>query len=114
MNKERIVEILMLVITKLNQTAELPNNLIVSSGICSIISRLQYIDGLITMEERLVMRSLVMNNKPDDKQFTSFTQGKYWTGNTFWWTPIAHNKETAYVRATYIRTLIIKINETIV
>lgn len=109
MNKQRIVDILIMVIGKLDETAQLPNSLITSSGICSVISYL-YFNSFITYEEKMFMRELITHNKPDDKQFTSFTQGKHWTGNTFWWTPIAHNKETAYVRATYIRSLIIKIN----
>ncbi len=109
MDKKRIVEILILVITKLDETAELPNNKIVSSGICSVISRLYFSED-ISYEERVFMRRLITENKPDDKQFTEFIYGKHWTGNTFWWIPIAHTKETAYVRATYIRALIAKIN----
>ena len=109
MDKKRIIEILIKVISKLDETAELPNHLIEASGICSIISRLYHLNE-ITYNERTHMRMLISHNKPDDKQFTSFTQGKHWTGNTFWWTPITQNKETAYVRATYIRSLIIKIN----
>jgi len=109
MDKKRIVEILILVITKLDETAQLPNNLITSSGICSHVSRL-YFSEHITHDEKVFIRQLIMDNKPDDKQFTSFTHGKHWTGNTFWWIPIAHTKETAYVRATYIRALIAKIN----
>lgn len=109
MKKERVVEILRLVITKLDETAELPNNLITSSGICSHVSRLYFSED-INHEEKVFMRRLITENKPDDKQFTSFIHGKHWTGNTFWWIPIAHNKETAFVRATYIRALIAKIN----
>jgi hypothetical protein len=105
MDKERIINILKLTIVGLQQTAELPSNLILSSGICSHISRL-YLNEQITIAERLFMRSLVVANKPDDDHFTEFTQNKYWTGNTFWWTPIAQDKFTINIRISYLRALI--------
>jgi hypothetical protein len=53
MDKERIINILKLTIVGLQQTAELPSNLILSSGICSHISRL-YLNEQITIAERLL------------------------------------------------------------
>ena len=101
MDRNRVIEILRLVIDKLDSSDR--DDTI--SGICYCISSL-YHSNIITLQEKIFVMNVVNNNKPDKFIFTKYTEGKYWTDNVFWWITVSREKETAKVRANYIRDLI--------
>lgn len=105
MNNNRLIEILNLAIDQISLDKAKTVDCIYAAGICSHISRLCHI-GIITIDERQKTREFLKENKPDDKQFTKYITGKYWTGNTFWWKPMSQEIETAQIRINYLRELI--------
>ncbi len=110
MDNSRVIEILSMVIDGLEDKELIDKEYEFLSGICGFISNLYYSD-IITLKDRDLVKSIVMANKPDDKQFTEFTKGRYWTGNTFWWLPISREKNTLPVRVEFLKKLIIKLNK---
>lgn len=103
MNKERMIDILNLVVESLESVSE--EKVIVLGGICSVISRLFHLE-LISREEKEFMRAFVMDHKPDDKYLPEYTNNKYWTGQTFWWTPVSEERCTAIIRIAFVKELI--------
>jgi hypothetical protein len=80
------------------------------SGICNEINKLHDGKGLITLEEKVFMATLLYDNKPDEHQFTEFTLEEDWKGHSFWWTPVDRDPSTASVRIRYLTALINKLN----
>jgi len=110
MENKRIIEILNLVLVYLEEMANTPKMPILTSGICSVISRLYYYGFNITEKEKDFMRAFIMANKPCDQRFSRFMEDKHWTGNTFWWLPISQDKLTIPIRIKYVKALIFSIS----
>ena len=109
MDNGKLILILERVIKEIELTISKEKQGIFASGICGHVSRL-YIDGLITRDEKYFVRAFVLDNKPNEKKFTKYTTGRFWTGNTFWWIPISQDKETAPIRISFLKDLIRTIN----
>jgi hypothetical protein len=79
------------------------------SGICKEIIYLERNKHLITYNERVEIINILYANKPNEHQFTEFTQVDCWTGGSFWWDPVDRNINAASVRVRYLTELINKL-----
>jgi hypothetical protein len=109
MTNDRLIEILRLVITKLEQDSIVTLDSLSSAGICGHISNLWHRE-IITSEERQYVKAFLYLNKPSDKQFTKYTLHKFWKDGIFWWLPISQERATAPIRVNYLKDLIKSVN----
>ena len=79
------------------------------SGICRAIQLLYY-ENVCTRTERDSLHIHINVHKPTPtNQYKEFTETKYWTNQSFWWTRIDNASETKQIRIDYLTKVIANI-----
>ncbi len=100
MNTERQIEILEILLSKINSYY---------NGICEVLIY-SYIDGEITANEYHLMKKFLDENIPTpDNQYKEFTQNEYWknpySSYNLWWDAMT-KAPTKEIRKKYLEKLV--------
>jgi hypothetical protein len=106
MENKRAIQILKLVRSKFMVIMDIDN----MSGICYEISKLCKKD-IITFNEKEEILVILYDNKPNEEQFTRFTNSSLWVGGVYWWTQVRLHPSTIEIRIKYLTALINKLKE---